>query len=89
LPAEAALLLHEIPAWKIAEGKLQREVVLKDFRSAIDFLLRVAEVAEGESHHPDFCVRYNRVEFTLYTHAIGGLSENDFILAAKIEALLN
>ena len=86
--ADAAAFLHEIPSWKIVDGKLRREVTLKDFRSAIDFLLRVAEVAEGEGHHPDFCVHYNRVDFTLYTHSIGGLSENDFILAAKIEALL-
>ena len=85
---ETATFLHEIPSWKIEAGKLRREVTLKDFRSAIDFLLRVAELAESEGHHPDFCVHYNRVDFTLYTHSIGGLSENDFILAAKIEALL-
>jgi 4a-hydroxytetrahydrobiopterin dehydratase len=46
-------------------------------------------VAEAEGHHPDFCVHYNKIDITLWTHAIGGLSENDFILAAKLNALKN
>ena len=51
------------------------------------FLREVEEIAESEGHHPDFCVHYSRVDFTIWTHAIGGLHENDFILAAKIDAI--
>ncbi|MOA70730.1 putative pterin-4-alpha-carbinolamine dehydratase [compost metagenome] len=54
---------------------------------AMGFLNRMAEVAEAEGHHPDFYVHYNRVDITLWTHAAEGLTENDFILAAKIDAL--
>jgi 4a-hydroxytetrahydrobiopterin dehydratase len=52
------------------------------------FLIKLAALAEEEAHHPDFCVHYNRVEVTLWTHSVGGLSENDFILAAKLDAAL-
>jgi 4a-hydroxytetrahydrobiopterin dehydratase len=48
----------------------------------------MAALAEEEGHHPDFCVHYSRVDVTLWTHAVGGLSENDFILAAKIDGIL-
>jgi len=51
-------------------------------------LTQVALLAESEGHHPDFCVHYNQADFTIWTHAIGGLSENDFILAAKIDGLV-
>jgi 4a-hydroxytetrahydrobiopterin dehydratase len=53
----------------------------------MQFLNRVADLAEKEGHHPDFCVHYSRVDFSIFTHTVGGLSENDFILAAKIEKL--
>ena len=52
------------------------------------FVNAVATIAEAEGHHPDIAIHYNKVGITLWTHAIGGLSENDFILAAKIERLL-
>lgn len=68
---------------------LQRQMKFKDFRAAMAFLRKVEDVAEAEGHHPDFCVHYNIVDFTLWSHAIGGLHENDFILAAKIDALQN
>ncbi len=55
---------------------------------AIDFVNKMAAVAEGEGHHPNFCVNYNQVEVRIWTHAIAGLSENDFILAAKLDAAL-
>ena len=66
---------------------LQRTFTFKDFRAAMSFLHQVEELAEAEGHHPDFCVHYNRVDFTLFTHAVGGLHENDFILAAKIDEM--
>lgn len=58
-----------------------------DFKEAIDFVVKVAKLAEEEGHHPDIFIFYSRVIIELWTHAIGGLSENDFILAAKIEEL--
>jgi len=61
---------------------------MKDFLAAVDFLRRVADLAESEGHHPDLHLeRYRHVSVELWTHAIGGLSENDFILAAKIDRL--
>jgi 4a-hydroxytetrahydrobiopterin dehydratase len=71
------------------DNTIVRSVTFANFVAAMQFLNRVAEVAEAEGHHPDFCVHYNRVDFTLSTHAVGGLSENDFILAAKINSLLS
>ncbi len=83
-----ALLRQQVPAWEIRDGRLGRTFELADFRAAMAFLERVADVAEAEGHHPDFCVHYRVIDFSLWTHSIGGLSENDFILAAKIDALL-
>jgi len=74
--------------WELVEGKkIIKTFRLKGFREAIALVNRVAELAEAEGHHPDIWVSYRRVRFELTTHAIGGLSENDFIMAAKIEAL--
>jgi 4a-hydroxytetrahydrobiopterin dehydratase len=90
---EIALLAPEVKDWKVTEPdagqarRLSRRFEFRDFRGAMSFLNRVASVAEAEQHHPDFCVRYNHVDVTLWTHAIGGLSENDFILAAKIDTI--
>jgi 4a-hydroxytetrahydrobiopterin dehydratase len=84
-------LLAQVPGWQTADGdgKLQRRFLFDYFRSAMQFLNKVAEVAEAENHHPDFCLHdYRVVDVTLSTHAIGGLSENDFILAAKINQLV-
>jgi 4a-hydroxytetrahydrobiopterin dehydratase len=80
-------LLAQVRGWQANDDKLTKTIKFKDFVAAMSFLERVATVAEAEQHHPDFCVHYNRVDFTLSTHDVGGLSENDFILAAKIDAL--
>jgi 4a-hydroxytetrahydrobiopterin dehydratase len=82
--AQAGLLLPQVPGWKVDGDALIRRFELEDFKAAMSFLNKVADIAEGEGHHPDFSVHYNRVDFKLQTHAIRGLSENDFILAAKI-----
>ena len=66
--------------------KISKEYKFKDFIGAINFVNLVADIAEEEGHHPDIHVYYNKVVLELWTHAIGGLSENDFILAAKIDA---
>ena len=79
--------LAQVEGWSERRQKLHKTRTFPDFRGAMAFVGRVADLAEAEGHHPDFCVHYNRVDFTVWTHAIGGLSENDFILAAKIDAL--
>lgn len=76
-------------AWRVADNKkLERLFSFKDFKETMAFLNQVAELAEGEGHHPDIFINYNKLTLTLWTHAIGGLSENDFILASKIDALI-
>ena len=76
--------------WDVVDHKkIKREFKFKDFKEALDFINKVGELAESENHHPDiFLHNYKKVDITLSTHAIGGLSGNDFILAAKIDKLL-
>jgi len=69
--------------------KISREFKFKDFVESLEFVNRVGDLAETESHHPDILMHsWNKVVVTLYTHSIGGLSENDYILAAKINTIL-
>ncbi len=82
---KAGELLGELPpGWRMEGGRLRRTFQFRDFVQAMGFVNRMAEVAEQEGHHPDFTVHYSRVEVELWTHAADGLTENDFILAAKI-----
>ncbi|MBI5133869.1 MAG: 4a-hydroxytetrahydrobiopterin dehydratase [Candidatus Taylorbacteria bacterium] len=85
----AAALLVQTPQWRMAEdGKtISRGFRFADFEEAMGFVSKVASLAQAEGHHPDIHISYNKVRFDLSTHAIGGLSENDFILAAKIDGL--
>jgi 4a-hydroxytetrahydrobiopterin dehydratase len=87
---EARKLAEETPNWTVAEDgkRLVRTVDLEDFKAAMEFVNRVADVAEREGHHPDIAIHWNKVALVLWTHKIGGLHENDFILAAKIDRLL-
>ncbi len=87
---EARRLLAGAPGWKLEENgtRLTRRFEFKDFRKAIEFVNRVADIAEEEAHHPDIAIHWNKVDLILWTHKIGGLHENDFILAAKINRLL-
>ncbi len=80
-------LLKEIPSWTLKDGHLYKKFKFKDFLEAMKFINSIADIAEQEGHHPDFSVHYNKVDVELWTHAINGLSENDFIVAAKIERL--
>lgn len=87
---EASRLLKELPGWELSGSgkKIRREWTAKDFMSAMDFFQRIAELAENEGHHPDLHLTgYRNATVELTTHAIGGLSENDFVLAAKISDL--
>jgi 4a-hydroxytetrahydrobiopterin dehydratase len=86
--AEVARLAGAVPAWTVDAGeRLRRRFVFRDFVEAMRFVNRMADVAEAEGHHPDFTVHYRQVDVVVWTHAVGGLTENDFILAAKIDAL--
>ena len=74
--------------WTSPDGKkIVREFMFKDFKEAMAFVNKVAAVAESENHHPDIYIFYNRVRLELSTHETGGLSENDFTLAKKINEL--
>jgi len=91
LPASAAqALLRDVKGWELVEGKAIRKTVkCKDFMDAVGLIQRIAPIAEAEDHHPDVHLTgYRKLTIELSTHAIGGLSENDFILAAKIDQLL-
>ena len=89
-PSAAQALLRDVTGWELMEGKVIRKTVTcKDFLDAVALIQRIAPVAEAEDHHPDLHLTgYRKLTVELSTHAIGGLSENDFILAAKIDQLL-
>ena len=87
---EASALVATLSGWKLTPDgqRIRREWVAKNFLAGIDFFQKVAALAEEEGHHPDLHLEgYRNVAVELWTHAIGGLSENDFILAAKINEL--
>jgi 4a-hydroxytetrahydrobiopterin dehydratase len=83
-----ASLKAQIEGWETVEGHhLRKTWKFPDFRTALTFVNRVGEAAESEGHHPDIALGWGRVEITLWTHAAKGLTQNDFILAAKIDRL--
>jgi 4a-hydroxytetrahydrobiopterin dehydratase len=88
-PGEIAGFLKQLAApWEVVDNmKIVKDFEFADYRSSIEFVDRVAELAEEEGHHPVMHVYFARVKVELWTHAILGLSENDFILAAKIDEL--
>jgi 4a-hydroxytetrahydrobiopterin dehydratase len=91
--ATTRLLLGEVPGWslKVKTGtppQISRRFEFADFLTAMAFVGKMAAIAEEEGHHPDFCVHYNRVDVSVWTHTVGGLSENDFILASKLDAVV-
>lgn len=79
--------LPVVPEWLLAGDNLVREFKFKNFKESIAFINKVAGIAEEEGHHPDIYCFYNKVRLQLTTHVAKGLTENDFILAAKINAL--
>ena len=82
--------LKEVEGWEFENEKLIKKTFkFKTFRESIDFVNRVAGLAEQENHHPDIIIRFRKVTFELTTHAIKGLSENDFIMASKIDLSYN
>lgn len=85
--AAANALAPEVSQWKVAGDRLTRTFTFADFSAAMTFVNALATLAEAENHHPDFTVRYNKVDVSTWTHDVNGLSENDFILAAKLDRL--
>ena len=88
-PSEVEAALPSLDGWDVQEGstRLHKHLRFRDFREAMRFVNAMADLAEAEGHHPDFTVHYSVVDVVLWTHAVGGLSDNDFILAAKLDRL--
>lgn len=86
---DSAKLMTHVPGWTIAADGLSisREFTFKNYLEAMDFANEIADIAESEGHHPDLQISWGKVIVELTTHAIKGLSENDFILAVKIDKL--
>jgi 4a-hydroxytetrahydrobiopterin dehydratase len=86
--AEIQNLLAELSGWEVVnEHHLRKEYKFDNFREALDFVNRVGELAESQGHHPDICFGWGKAEITIWTHKIDGLTESDFVLAAKIDKL--
>jgi len=84
-------IYQQLPEWAhwdvVDEHHIVRSFKFPDFKSALAFTNRVGELAEGQGHHPDIVLAWGKVEITIWTHAVNGLTESDFILAAKIDRL--
>jgi 4a-hydroxytetrahydrobiopterin dehydratase len=81
-------LSHQLPNWNVVdEHHITRTFTFPDFLKALDFVNRVGKVAEEQGHHPDILLTWGKVEITLWTHKVKGLTESDFIMAAKIDQL--
>ncbi len=84
---EIEQLLRELDEWEVIdEHHLRKNYKFRDFKDALAFVNRVGAVAEEQGHHPDICFGWGQAEITIWTHKIDGLTESDFILAAKIDA---
>jgi 4a-hydroxytetrahydrobiopterin dehydratase len=86
---EMAPLAAQVPGWEIVDHHhLHKRIEMDDFMGPLNLANRIGKVAEKAGHHPDLLVAYGRLEITIYTHKIDGLTKSDFILAAKIEEIL-
>ena len=87
---EFAPYLEIVKEWEVSsdEKEIVREFKLKDFKTALEFINKIGEIAEAEGHHPDINLhRWNNVKISLSTHAVKGLSVNDFVVASKIDLI--
>ncbi len=82
---EAELIMRVLPEWTLADGSIEKEFRFKSYLDGLDFAYSVGKIAEEQDHHPDILIKWRRVKLTLSTHSVKGLSENDFIVAAKSE----
>ncbi len=91
MKGDALRLFHaEVPEWTIVdEHHLTRTFSFPDFKTALDFVNRVGALAEEQGHHPDILLAWGRAVVTTWTHKIDGLTESDFVLAAKVDRLRN
>jgi len=81
-------LAKQVPQWKVIDGHhITRSFAFPDFRQALVFVNKVGEVAESQGHHPDILLSWGKAEITIWTHKTNGLTESDFVLAAKIDKL--
>jgi len=84
--AQRTAAVATLPNWKLDNGELVRSITFVDFIQAMEFVNRVAALAEVANHHPDIDIRYNRVRLALVTHDAGGITQSDIDLARSIEA---
>lgn len=92
LKGESLLVLHRqlLPGWQLVkEHHLEKEYPFKNFRDALAFTNKVGQIAEAEGHHPDIHLAWGKVKLQIWTHKIDGLTESDFILAAKCDRILD
>ena len=88
-PTELQLWLRQWPAWRLEEGKLKRDLQLRDFREALQVLMQLGELAEVEGYYPDFHLwGYRNLRLELFTHDVDGISQRDISLASKMEAIM-
>ena len=85
--AEVLKLLTQLPLWRCENGRLHREIASGNFAKGVQWITRIAEVAEELNHHPDIVLTYTRVTVEIYTHDVGGITEFDFELARRIDSL--
>ena len=86
---QARELLQQLKGWLLEDGKLVKVYPFSNYHHTMAFVNALAWISHREDHHPDLVVRYNQCRVTYWTHAVGGLSENDFICAAKCDALFD
>jgi 4a-hydroxytetrahydrobiopterin dehydratase len=85
-PEELARMREQLPDWRVAENRrISKTFLFPDFQSALNFTNRIGAMAEEEAHHPEICLSWGRVDVQTWSHDAGGLTENDFILAAKTD----
>lgn len=85
---DIAQLLPQVSGWKVTGSHhLERTFTFADFREALDFVNKIGELAEAEGHHPDIELSWGKVGVRIFTHKINGLTQSDFVLAAKINGL--
>jgi 4a-hydroxytetrahydrobiopterin dehydratase len=88
---EITFYIKDVPTWKVRDDNklISKKFIFTNFTETIQFVNRVGELSEAEGHHPDFHIYYTEVVLDIWTHAVEGLSVNDFILAAKIDLIRN
>ncbi len=82
---EVEISLGDLPGWQSSDGSIQKEFRFKSYVDGLEFAYSVGKIAEQQNHHPDISIKWRRVQITLSTHSVKGLSPNDFIMAAKVE----